>query len=158
LYRPRDAGLNVIVFQSDHSFVEIEPAKYAEYLKVEGLDEVQAERERRGETAQPGRDSFQRFDKTFVRVGDAEPAGFERAVGLPIELVPETNPFTWTGGELVLRLELDGKPRANQQVKLMHLSAPFKILLARTDADGRARFTPEERGGWVASTVYQHRA
>ncbi len=159
IFRTQDTGLHWLVFQSNYAFVEIEPAKYAQYLKDEGLEEIQGERERRDESALPGRDSYARFDKALVCIGDAPASGFERALGMPIELVPETNPFTWTSGaELVLRLELDGKPRAGQQVKLMHLTAPFTILLARTDEQGRVRFQPEETGGWVASTVYQRRA
>ena len=164
IFRPRDEGLCLLVFQSDHSFVEIEPGKYAEYLKIEALEEIQAERERRGETDRPGRDSFARFDKALVRVGstgDASGAtdGFDRIVGLPLELVLETDPFTWKQGDaLVFRLEFEGQPLANRQVKLMRLTAPHTILLARTDGSGHARFTPEDAGGWVASTVHQRRA
>ncbi|MSR61373.1 MAG: DUF4198 domain-containing protein [Planctomycetes bacterium] len=159
IFRPADAGLYWITYQSDHAFVEIAPEKYAQYLKDEGLEEVLHEREQRGENALPGRDSYARFDKALLCIGDVATDGFERALGLPIELVAETNPFTWERQqELVLRLELDGKPRAGQQVKLMRLAAPFTILLARTDERGRARFTPELGGGWVASTVHQRRA
>ncbi len=158
IFRTKDEGLHVLVFQSDHALVEIEPAKYAEFLRAEGLDDVQSERERRGETGLPGRDSYARFDKALVRVGTGSSAGFDRVVGLPLELVLETDPFVWKPGEkLVLRLELEGRSLANRQVKLMRLSAPFKILLARTDDAGRVRFAVEEAGGWVASTVHQRR-
>jgi uncharacterized GH25 family protein len=158
-FTTREAGLLTLVYQSNHAFVEIEPAKYGEYLKVEGLEEVQAERERRGETGLPGRDSYLRCDKALVRVGDGSMAGSERVLGLPIELVLETAPSSWSAGqELTLRLEFEQQPRANQQVKLMRLDAPYTILLARTDEHGRARFTPESRGAFVASAVHQRRA
>jgi len=159
IFRTSEAGLYWLAYESDHAFVEIEPAKYAQYLRDEGLEEVLREREQRGESALAGRDSYARFDKALVRIGDAADEGFARVLGMPIELVPETNPFTWERGqELVVRLELDGAPRAGQQVKLMRLAAPYTILLARTDEHGRARFTPELGGGWVASTVHQRRA
>jgi len=159
ILRARDEGLHVLAFESDHAFVEIAPEKYEQYLEDEGLSDVLAERTRRGETARPGRDSYARCDKAFVRVGAAEPSGWERPVGLTCELVPETDPFTWKAGdELVLRLEFQGEPLADRQVKLMRLTAPFTITLARTDEHGRARFRPESAGGWVASSVHQRRA
>jgi len=159
IFRTNDAGLYWLTYQSNDAFVEIASEKYAQYLKDEGLEDVLREREQRGESALPGRDSYARFDKALVRIGDAPADGFDRVLGLPIELVPETNPFTWERNqELVVRLELDGQPRAGQQVKLMHLAVPFTILLARTDEQGRARFTPELAGAWVASTVHQRRA
>jgi uncharacterized protein DUF4198 len=156
-FAPREAGLHVLAYQSNHAFVELEPAKYAEYLRVEGLDDIQAERERRGELERPGRDSYLRCDKALLRVGDA-PAGSDRRLGLPLELVSASDLGAWTSGvPLELDLLLDGRPLAGRQVKLMRLTAPHTILLARTGADGRARFTPDA-GAWVASTVHQRRA
>ena len=180
ILRPKEPGLHVLVFESKPAFVEIEPTTYARYLAEEGLDDVLAERERRGETGLPGRDSYRRFDKSLVCVAggalessssasssDAPPArslaatltGFDRRVGLALELVPETSPFTWTRGEdLLLRLELEGHPLAQRQVKLVRLEAPHTVLLARTDEAGRARFTPSEPGTYAAFAVHQRRA
>jgi hypothetical protein len=156
-FTTRSPGLLTLVYQSNHAFAEIEPAKYAQYLAEEGLEEIAAERERRGETEAPGRDSYLRCDKALVSVGGAR--GLDRALGLPIELVLETDPATWMPGtELVLRLELEGQPLGGRQVKLMRLAAPHTIVLARTDEHGRARFQPDSAGGWVASTVHQRRA
>ncbi len=155
----KEAGLLTLVYLSNHAFVEIGAEKYAEYLAVEGLEEVQAERERRGETALPGRDSYLRCDKALVHVGDGSCTGFERTLGLPIELVLETDPGRWSAGqELTLRLEFGERPLANRQVKLMRLAAPHTIVLARTDEHGRTRFTPESAGAFVASSVHQRRA
>jgi uncharacterized GH25 family protein len=156
-FTTRTAGNFVLVYESNHSAVEIEPEKYARYLEEEGLTSVLAERKQRDETAQPGRDAYLRCDKTLVRIGDAPAGAFDRALGLPIELVLETDPRDAAATELVLRLEYQQKPLADHQVKLMHLDEPFTITLARTDADGHVRF-PRTSGRWVASTVQQRRA
>jgi hypothetical protein len=158
-FAAREPGCLVLVYQSNHALAEIEPAKYAEYLRVEGLEDVQRERERRGETDRPGRDSYLRCDKALVFVGDGPADGFDAAVGLPIELVLESDLALWQpAAELVLRLDLEGAPLAGRQVKLMRLAAPHTIQLARTDEQGRARFSPDSPGGWVASSVHQRRA
>jgi Domain of unknown function (DUF4198) len=157
-FTTREAGPFTLVYQSNHAFVEIEPAKYAEYLEVEGLQDVRAERERRGENGQPGRDSYLRCDKALLSVESAGSRS-DRSLGLPIELVLETDPGLWSAGqELALRLEFEGRPRADRQVKLMRLAAPHTLVLARTDEHGRARFTPDSPGAFVVSSVHQRRA
>jgi hypothetical protein len=158
-FNSKEPGLFTLVYQSSHAFVEIEPARYAEYLRVEGLEEIAAEREQRGETDAPGRDSYLRCDKALLLVGGGATTGLDRSVGMPIELVLETDPASWkSGAELLLRLEFARQPLAGRQVKLMRLDAPHTVLLARTDEHGRARFAPETPGAYVASSVHQRRA
>src|SRR5436190_3042989 len=48
IFRSKEEGLHCLVFQSNDSFVEIAPEKYALYLKEEGLDDVLLESENRG--------------------------------------------------------------------------------------------------------------
>jgi hypothetical protein len=159
LLRPREPGLHWAVFQSLPATIEIDPAKYAAYLESEGLEEVQRERERRGELELPGRDRYARFDKALLRVGDGPAAGFERVVGLPFELALETDPAAWViGSELRFRLLLAGAPLAERQVKLARLESPYLVLLARTDGEGRVRFEPPMPGAWCAFSVHQRRA
>jgi uncharacterized protein DUF4198 len=158
IWRPREEGVHVVVYRSNHALAELEAGKYAEFLASEGLDDVLAERERRGESALPGRDSYARFDKTLVRVGGGSSAGYERVAGLPLELSLETDPFTWTGGELVLRLDFEGQPLEGRQIKLVRLERPHLVLLARTDEHGRVRLRPESGGPWCAFAVHQRRA
>lgn len=159
LFKAKQAGVHLLAYQSDHAFVEIEPVKYAAFLREEGLDDVLAERERRGESALPGRDSYLRFDKALVRVADGGATGFERVVGLPLELVLASDPYAWQPEQpLRLRLELAGQPLEGRQVKLVRLTEPHMVVLARTDAQGRAEFTPPSAGPYAAFAVHQRRA
>ena len=169
LFKAKQPGAHFFVYQSNHAFVEIEAAKYAGFLAEEGLDDVLAERERRGESALPGRDSYVRFDKALVRVADApsdgferggfERDGFERDLGLPLELLLATDPSAWKPEQpLHLRLELAGQPLAGRQIKLVRLTAPHLVLLARTDEHGRVEFLPASPGPFAAFAVHQRRA
>lgn len=159
LFKAKATGLHMLAYQSDHAFVEIEPAKYADFLREEGLDDVLAERERRGESALPGRDSYARFDKALLRVADGPADGFGRVVGLPLELVLESDPSAWQPEQpLRLRLELAGRPLEGRQIKLVRLSEPHLVELARTDATGRAELRPASAGPYAAFAVHQRRA
>lgn len=160
LLRPKEVGTTLVAYQSDHAFVELEPAKYAEYLKLEGLDDIAAERAQRGELELPGRDSYARYDKCLLTVGgaDAPRDGFERVLGLPLELVLTTDPRALGPDEpLTALLVFEGRPLANRQLKLIALDAPHTITLARTDAEGRARLTPPAPGRYALFAVHQRR-
>ena len=159
LFKAKQPGLHLLRYESDHAFVEIEPAKYADFLREEGLTDVLAERERRGESALPGRDSYARFDKALLCVADGPTTGFDRAVGMPLELVLATDPFAWKPAEpLTFRLELAGQPLADRQVKLVRLTAPHLVELVRTDARGLATFRPPSTGPFCAFALHQRRA
>jgi uncharacterized GH25 family protein len=159
LFKAKVPGAHLLVYQSNHSFVEIEADAYAAFLREEGLEDVLAERARRGEQALPGRDSYARFDKLLLRAADGPGVGFERVAGLPLELVLETDPAAWTPlAPVRLRLELDGTPLEGRQVRLVRLTAPHLLLLARTDADGRVELRPERAGPVAAFAVHQRRA
>jgi uncharacterized GH25 family protein len=160
LLRPKDVGTCLVAYQSDHAFVELEPAKYAEYLKLEGLDDVATERAKRGELDLPGRDSYARYDKCLLTVGGAAAAsaGFERVLGLPLELVLTTDPRTLEpGAPLTALLLFEGRPLADRQLKLIALDAPHTITLARTDAKGSARLSPPGPGRYALFAVHQRR-
>lgn len=160
LLKAKASGVVLVAYQSNHAFVELDAAKYATYLETEGLEDVRAERERLGESALPGRDSYARFDKALLRVtGEGGSAGFDRVLGLPLELVLESDPGAWKdGADLALRLLFDARPLEGRQIKLVRLDAPHLVVLARTDADGRARLVPPRAGRWAAFAVHQRRA
>jgi hypothetical protein len=92
-------------------------------------------------------------------VGDGPTSGFDQAVGLLVEIVPETSPFAWQPGDrLSFRVLFAGLPLADQQVKLIHLDMPDLRLVSRTDREGRVEFLPPRGGPWMVAAVYMRRA
>jgi uncharacterized GH25 family protein len=153
-----DPGLTRLVYQSGHSFIELPAEKFESYLDDEGLEEISLERQRRGESLAPARESYARSCKSLVRVGDA---GNERdaPVGLPLELVAEDDLALWhDGGSLAFRLLFDGAPLAGRLVKLVHLEDPKLRLLGRSDLDGRVAFSPPRGGPWRVVSVHMQPA
>jgi uncharacterized GH25 family protein len=148
-------GLAVLVYQSRHSFVELPADKFESYLDDEGLEEISFERQRRGESLAPSRESYARYCKSLVRVGDASTEARDIEIGLPIELVAEGAPLAWHDGDaLEFRLLFDGAPLPGRLVKLVHLDMPELRLFARTDLEGRAAFVPPRGGPWRAVAVH----
>jgi uncharacterized GH25 family protein len=155
LLRVTAPGLMVIGYHSRPSPVTLPAAKFAQYLKEEGLETVLAARERSGASARDGREIFSRSAKSLVRSGAMAPGSGDRALGFPIELVAERNPYELrTGESLPLRLTFRGAPLAGTLVVAYNQRSPYHKLSVRSDRDGRASFKIDEAGPWLVKAVH----
>ncbi|MEO8698825.1 MAG: DUF4198 domain-containing protein [Kofleriaceae bacterium] len=155
-----DPGVYSIIYQSNYNLVELEPRRFDNYLAEEGLLDIIADREKRGEADKPGRDSFSRFAKALVRVGGAHD-GFDRRSGMQTELVALTDPFT--GGEdgtLAFQFWYRDQPHAGSQVDLFAVARDKITLVAstKTDAEGHARFVTPGLGHFMVAATGMRRA
>jgi len=147
------AGTVIVVYQSNHSTVELDAAKFEHYLVEEGLDEIIEERKKLGVTQVPARDSYARFVKSIITVGDGTPAGFDRRVGLEAELVPLTDPRL--GGTAQFQLWWNDKPRAGATVDLIRFEKDHitSVAHAKTDADGKVSLAIPSNDRWLVATT-----
>lgn len=151
------AGVATIAFQSSHTDIELDGPKFEAYLREEGLDDIVAERARLGVTATPGRESYARYAKTLVTVGDGA-GGWDRRVGLPAELVALADPRA--GGTGRFQLFYAGQPRANARVDLLRIEQArvVSVAHARTDAEGKVALAIPGDGTWLVATTLMRQA
>lgn len=146
-------GIHVIVYQGKPVGVELAAERFEVYLSGAGLERIAELRAERGATAMPGRERYTRCAKTLVAAGDAG-AGFDREVGLPLELVPEVDPFGLKpGDEVRVRALLRGRPLTGLTI-LAFAGNGGERARARTDAEGRASFRVDRAGTWMISGVH----
>jgi hypothetical protein len=137
-------GLYILGYHGRPSAVNLDADKFESYLKEEGLEHISRDRATRGETASPGREHFSRSVKTLIRAGSpASVGGYDRAIGLPLEIIPEASPFAVDLQQLPVRLLSDGHPvEGALLVAMRQASAPDTkgevLSTARTSRDGRA--------------------
>ena len=153
------AGTYVFAFQSTPSSSDLPYLRFNDYVAVEGITPIAANRTRMGTDRANGRELYSRRAKTIVEIGPVGPAGVARVtrpVGLSLEIVPERHPGTLKAGELLpVRILYHGKPLNGAFVKLTNLDADDKpIATARTDAAGRARFAIPGRGQWQFNVIW----
>ncbi|WP_310392268.1 DUF4198 domain-containing protein [Hymenobacter sp.] len=179
-------GTHLVLLRSTNSFIELAAAQFTAYLREEGLDYALKLRQENGQEATAGRETYRRCAKTLVQVGEASaaPAATDsaclRVYGLPLELVPEQNPYRLgTDRLLTVRILRAGRPvpgalvqvwqrqpgglptthfttRANQNGRvLLRLSGPGPYLLATvhmTDAPAPLRDRAEWQSTWASLT------
>lgn len=146
------AGVATIVYQSTHTDIELDGPKFTHYLEEEGLEDIIAERARLGVSESPGRESYARYAKALVTVGDGD-RGWDARIGLPAELVALTDPRA--GGTGHWQLFYEGKPRANARVDILKIEKDklTSVAHARTDADGKVALAIPGDGVWLVATT-----
>jgi hypothetical protein len=148
----RDAGLQIIGYESRPSTVDLTPEKVAIYIQEEGLEPFLAHDPKKGI-----RDHFARCAKAILLTDDpgASPAGYDRRLGFPLELIPEANPYRLAkGARLPVLLLRDGKPLPGALVVAMERDAPQESVRARTDAKGRVLLPLGHPGMWLVKAVH----
>jgi uncharacterized GH25 family protein len=115
----RTPGTHVMALTSTLAFSELPANKFTAYLRAEGLDKALLYRQQQGQTStKPGREAYRRCAKTLVlaTAGPRVPHSpadttYRRSLNLPLELVPEQNPYYLRpGASLTLRVLRAGQP------------------------------------------------
>lgn len=148
-------GLYQIVYDSNHASIELTGEKFEQHLAEQGLERISALRKRAGRSAVPAKEIYSRSVKALIAVGGGSGEGYDRPAGLPLELIPEKNPFLLSpGSELPLRLLYRGKPLAGAWVQARNPRRPGETVSGRTDGEGRLRLRLASGGPWLVKAVH----
>jgi uncharacterized GH25 family protein len=149
-------GLYLLVFDSDRATVDLAGPKFEEYLTLEGLEKIHDLRVQKGQTALPSHEVYSRNVKSLLTVGDpADAKGYDRVLGLDLELIPGKDPSRLANGEkLPLRLLYRGQPLAGAKVVAIRKDRPIPAADARTDKKGYAELPIDGPGIWLIKAVH----
>ncbi|MRS16725.1 DUF4198 domain-containing protein [Enterobacteriaceae bacterium RIT691] len=151
--RPRRAGATIAALRTNEAQITLSAAEFEAYLREEGLEKIIRQRQENGDSAQPDNELYSRCAKSIILV-DGQSQGFDKAVGLPLELIPQTEPLSFKPGQSYrLRLLRDGQPLVGTQVKAQMQGQQRYQLKVVTDANGEVALTLPESGVWLFSAV-----
>lgn len=156
--RAADPGWHTIVYHSKPAPQQLPAARFEDYLREEGLEHVVGLRAARGENNAPGREVYSRCAKALVFAGVDKSTGFSRRVGLPLEIVLESDPRHLDRDELLrLKVLFSNQPLEGVRVVGANERDPRNLLTATTDAQGQASFPAHETGTWLVTTLHMVR-
>lgn len=147
-------GFLLIGYRSNRSPITLEPEKFEKYLADEGLDGVLKARAERGEHGKPGVEVYSRCAKSLIAANGDGGSGFDRVLGLTLEIIAEDDPFKLRGGAMRFRVLYEGKPLAAALVKAIAFDDRDSTLALRSGADGRVSFRLPRRGIWLVKVVH----
>lgn len=156
-----DEGTFMVSFNSSNKFIDLEPAKFLEYLNEDGLTDAIDYRKTHHEQDSNGREFYQRSVKTIFQVGAKRSTVFKKSTKLPLDITPVQNPYDSTigqGGPISVKIVFKNRPLANQLIKVWHRynNHTEKIDLT-SDEKGMIQFPYTREGSWMVSTVKMER-
>lgn len=129
------------------------PGEFNTFLAYEGIAGLVPPGER-GRV--PVTETYSRSAKSLLAAGKPEPGSVpDRAFGLPLEFVAETDPYSGKTGEFRVKLLFRGAPLPGALVTAFNKAVPGKRLAeVRTDASGRAQLKLDRKGIWLLNSVH----
>lgn len=156
---PLTTGEMIAAVQTVPTLIELEPAKFLEYLKEEGLQSVISWRAEHGASTKPGKERYSKYAKAVVLSGASD--GFAKVpVGYVIEIIPEADPYNLNSGEsLPIQVLFRGKPAADLQIEASWASkdGTKTAIVGRTGSDGRIKVPLKSSGLWRIHTLKMER-
>jgi uncharacterized GH25 family protein len=151
----RASGHVIVTAVNGAAVEEMKPASFEKYLEEEGLGHVVQARAQRGESDKPGKERYTMYAKTIFLAGAPNDA-YKAVVGLPLEIVPENDPYRLQAGEsLPVRVLLRGAPVANLEIKATSAGGKTEVV-GKTDSSGRLD-VPVSPGRWRLHTIHMER-
>jgi uncharacterized GH25 family protein len=146
--RPSPGGIAAVFVSTRPLTLTLDESQVGEYLEEIGADESVGREWRERAAPRTWRETYRKHAKCFVRLGDTPDASWTEPVGLPLELVPESDPTALrSGAALTLRVLRRGQPLAGFPVAAV--AAGVARRLVRTGPDGRATLRLERKGAWL---------
>jgi uncharacterized GH25 family protein len=107
------------------------------------------------------RERYSKYVKTIFQVGDKQSGNYKTVLGYPVEIVPQTNPYSLkTGDTFEFQCLKDGKPLTNQFVMTGYENADGKLVTGenvRTDKNGNAKIKIGNSGKWYVKFIQMTR-
>ena len=151
---PKRGGLHIAAYQSTVSTLTYrEPEKFVNFITKEGFPEVQERHAARGLPEKDFREAYTRFGKSLIAVGDA--AGFDRALGLRIEVIALTNPYV-ESSPVDVQVLYENSPLADVQIAIFRRDSAGDVTreTLRTDTKGRATIPRKDAAMTLLSAVH----
>ncbi len=147
-WMPTKDGVYAVAVQTAPKILKLEAEVFNDYLVSDGLPHIYRLRAKEKSLDQPAVERYSKSPKALVRVGDGKGGDPYQPLGLPLEIVPLTDPFSRKVGDaLKVRVLFDGKPLADANLGWDHPGdGQDPAGTVRTDSKGEA-LIPVARAG-----------
>lgn len=148
-------GTKILAMQDKATLIELEANLFNEYLQEDGLDDIYAVRQKNDALGKKAREHYSRHSKLFLQVGEPRDDAYKKVLGMPIELIPQTNPYALKRGDKCSFLVLfNGQPLFGAKVRIWNrFDNRTTIQNIYTQKDGMIEMQISNPGPWMVSVV-----
>ncbi len=158
--QPAEAGNYVVGLSTMPREIDLKAKDFNEYLTEDGIPDTLAERKRKKELTKDVRERYSKHVKMIFQAGDKQTVNYKTALGYPIEIIPQTNPYGLkTGDTFEFLCVKDGKALANQFVMTGRDENGNLVTgeNVRTDKNGIAKIKLVGAGKWYVKFIQMTR-
>ncbi|MDJ0958435.1 MAG: DUF4198 domain-containing protein, partial [Arenicellales bacterium] len=149
-------GLHILVHHSTvNTLTYSDFTKFERFARKEGNAWLLDAHKQRGLSRSNVTEAYTRYAKALVLVGNDD--GQDEWVGMPFEIVTETNPYAdSSSGAIFVRLLWNGRGMADKQVSIFrkHGGCEATRTTVLTDTEGRASIPREPGGRFLLNSVH----
>jgi uncharacterized GH25 family protein len=110
-------GTYVIAAALKPKEIKLTAEEFNEYLLVDGLPNIYELRKKEGILDKDAVEYYSKYPKTIIQVGNKMDNSPTKPLGLPVEIVPQVNPYELKkGDELEILVLFKGKPLPNAEI------------------------------------------
>lgn len=154
-------GVTLVAAVTRPRLIVLEPEDFNNYITEEHLDDIVAARAARRETQAEGRERYSKIAKLALCTGYTHRTIFREPLGLPLEIVPWTNPCRLRAGDklrgtLHVRVLFEGNPLADVWVVAGYTGVhghDYPIWV-KTDSKGQASIRIDRPGAWFVRVLH----
>ena len=158
-FATQEPGTYVVATSLKPRELKMKAAEFNRYLQLEGVNDTYLERQKNNQLNEASNERYSKHVKAIFQVGQVGNApndSYQKALGYPVEIIPQQNPYALKlGDSLTVKCLKDGQPLANQSVLYgwQTVSGPAKTNKARTDAQGLVSFKLAAAGVWYVKFI-----
>jgi len=161
----QEEGTHMVIFSSNNSLISLDAAKFNDYLKEDGLDNAALYRKENKEESKTGTEHYQRSIKTILQVSYTLTDDCTRPTSLPLDIIPEQNPYFVTVGaresllKVRFRVLFNKEPLSNALVKVLyHVPGKKEVRMDTLRTNKRGWITADRHPGpyLVSCTHMEH--
>lgn len=152
-----EPGTYVVGASTNPREIDLKAAEFNDYLSHDGIPDTLAERRQDGELQKDVRERYSKHVRAIFQAGDKLTEDYKVALGYPVEIIPQQNPYRLKAGEtLTVMCTRDGEPLKSQFVMAGWESAGSRLhtLTTRTDRKGLARIKLRGAGKWYVKLIH----
>lgn len=148
-------GTHMLIMQSNNAFIALDGEKFNEYLKEDGLDDVYLHRQKTKTLADSAKEFYSRHSKLLVQCGSKTDDTYKKETGLPIEIIPDKNPYALKKGDPIkFKVLFNGKPLFGARVKVWNKhNNKIAVQNIYSLQNGTIETVISNSGTWMVSVV-----
>lgn len=148
-------GTYVLVMQSGNAFSNLEAEKFNTYLKEDELDDAYTQREKTNGLNKNGTELYAYCAKLLVQAGEKPDNTFRKETGLPVEIIPEQNPYGLkVGSPIQFKILYMGKPLFGAKVRVWNnYKNRVTVQNIYSQQDGMISTYISNPGMWMVSFI-----